>query len=110
MFKYSSTNHQTNFAAIDTALAQIGGKYKCQILARLLAGERRFNQLKRDLGDITQRTLVKQLRELEADQIVARIVLQEMPPKVEYQLTEKGQSLETLLMAMRYWGERYRQD
>lgn len=69
----------------------------------LLKGERRFNRLQRDLSGITHRTLVKQLREMEADGLLARQDYGEIPPRVEYRLTLLGRSLEPILLAMHNW-------
>ena len=69
----------------------------------LLKGDRRFNQLQRDLSGITHRTLAKQLRELEADGLVERHDFSEIPPRVEYRLSSLGHSLEPILLAMHEW-------
>jgi DNA-binding HxlR family transcriptional regulator len=69
---------------------------------------RRFNELQRQLGGITQRVLTMQLRELEADGIVERTVYAEVPPRVEYRLTPFGESLKPVLLSLRDWGERHR--
>lgn len=74
----------------------------------LMAGERRFNQLQRDLGGITHRTLSKTLKEMEADGLVSRRDHGEIPPRVDYALTEKGRSLAPVLDAMHVWAERWR--
>jgi len=75
----------------------------------LLEGTKRFNQLQRELGGITHRTLTKQLRELEDWGLVHRTDYQEIPPRVEYRLSTLGISLEPVLLAMHTWGERYGQ-
>lgn len=85
----------------------IGGKWKGVILFHLLEGTKRFNELQRDVGSITQRMLTKQLRELEAEDIVNRKVYPVVPPKVEYSLTEKGLSLEPIITALKVWGEEH---
>lgn len=85
----------------------IGGKWKGVILFHLLEGTKRFNELQRDVGSITQRMLTKQLRELEAEEIVNRKVYPVVPPKVEYSLTEKGLSLEPIITALKVWGEEH---
>ena len=89
---------------VEAALELIGGKWKGVALYHLMDGPVRFNQLKRKLGAVTQRTLTKQLRELEADGLVRRTVFPVVPPKVEYDLTKKGQSLRPIIMALREWG------
>lgn len=92
---------------VEAALEVIGGKWKGIIVYRLLGGTKRFNELSRLLPGITQRMLTRQLRELENDHIVARVVFAEVPPRVEYSLTEYGQLLEPLLKMMQQWGRRY---
>ncbi len=83
----------------------ITGRWKVLVIYYLLPGERRFNQLQRDLGGITHRTLAKQLKEMEADGLVARHDHGEIPPRVDYSLTPLGRSLEPVLMAMHRWSE-----
>lgn len=85
----------------------LGGKWKGLILFHLNSGTKRFNELKRLIPGVTQRMLSKHLRELEADNIIIRTVYQEVPPKVEYSLTEFGQTLEPILEALHQWGKRY---
>lgn len=90
---------------VEAALELIGGKWKGVALYHLMASTMRFNELKRHMGDVTQRMLTKQLRELEADGLVKRKVYPVVPPKVEYSLTSKGESLRPIIMALRTWGE-----
>lgn len=90
---------------VEAALELIGGKWKGLVLYHLLGGTVRFNELRRLLGTVTQRMLTKQLRELEADGLVRREVYPVVPPKVEYSLTEKGESLGPIVMALKAWGE-----
>ncbi len=92
---------------VEAALELIGGKWKGVALFHLSEGTKRFNELKRLCGAVTQRTLTKQLRELEADGLVRRTVYPVVPPKVEYALTEKGESLVPVLMALREWGRNH---
>ena len=89
---------------VEAALELIGGKWKGVALYHLLTGPLRFNELKRQVGEVTQRTLTKQLRELEVDGLVHREVFPVVPPKVEYSLTEKGESLRPIIIALRDWG------
>jgi DNA-binding HxlR family transcriptional regulator len=89
---------------VEASLAVIGGRWKGVILFHLLDGTKRFNELRRHLPDVTQRVLTLQLRELEEDGVVRREVFPEVPPRVEYSLTELGQSLGPLLHAIREWG------
>lgn len=89
---------------VEAALELIGGKWKGVALYHLMDGPLRFSELKRQMGDVTQRMLTKQLRELEADDLIRREVFPVVPPKVEYSLTEKGESLRDIVMALRAWG------
>jgi len=90
---------------VEVAVNLIGGKWKILILYRLLRQDTvRFNELQRSLGSVTQRTLTRQLRELEADGLVNRTAYAEMPPRVEYSLTEKGNSLTPILLQLQDWG------
>ena len=90
---------------VEAALELIGGKWKGVALYHLVQRTMRFNELKRQMGNVTQRMLTKQLRELEADGLVKRKVYPVVPPKVEYSLTEKGESLRSIIMALKAWGE-----
>jgi len=94
--------------AVEATLAVIGGLWKPVILFQLLGGKRRFGELCRLVPNATQRMLTLQLRELEADGIVSRTVHAEVPPRVDYELTELGRSLRPLLMSLRDWGQSYR--
>ena len=92
---------------VNTTPDIIGGKWKVLILYHLLPETRRFNELQRLLPEITQRMLTLQLRELEADGIVHREVYPQVPPKVEYSLTDFGRTLEPVIAAMHDWGAAY---
>ena len=89
---------------VETTLRIIGGKWKVLVLHELLDGMRRFNELDRRLSGISNRTLSRQLRQLEADGVIHRKVYREVPPRVEYRLTKLGESLEGVLLAMQEWG------
>lgn len=88
---------------VEATVEVIGGKWKGIILYHLLDGTKRFNELKRLKPNITQRMLTLQLRELEADGIIHREVYREVPPKVEYSLTELGESLRPMILLMMEW-------
>lgn len=92
---------------VEAALELFGGKWKGIVLYHLLDGAKRFNELKRKVGNVTQRMLTKQLRDLEENGLISRKVYAEVPPKVEYRLTEKGKSLRPILLALEKWGVRY---
>ena len=93
--------------SVEATLDVIGGKWKGVILYKLLEGPRRFSALKRELPTITQRMLTLQLRELEEDGLLHREIYKEIPPRVEYSLTEFGKTLEPILLAMLAWGDQY---
>jgi len=97
----------TSRCPVEACLEIIGGKWKGVILFHLLGGTKRFNELHRLLPNVTQRILIRQLRELEADKIVIRTVYPEVPPKVEYSLSESGMTLEPILRMLREWGVNY---
>ena len=100
--------YDCNFGCpVEAALEALGGKWKGLILFHLKDGKRRFNELRRLIPDITQRTLTRQLRELEQDRIVERTVYPEVPPKVEYELTKFGKTLIPILEALYAWGQQY---
>jgi len=90
---------------VDAALDLIGGKWKGVIVFHLLEGPLRFSAVKRHLPGVTQRMLTKQLRELEAAGLVHRTVYAQVPPRVEYRLTEAGHKLSPVIGALRAWGE-----
>ncbi|MGF6229046.1 DNA-binding HxlR family transcriptional regulator [Inquilinus ginsengisoli] len=95
--------------AVEVTLAVMGGKWKPVILYQLLDGPRRFGELRKHFGGVSQRSLTLQLRELEADGIVNRHVFAEVPPRVEYSLTEYGRTLAPVLDAMKAWGQDFRE-
>ncbi|MEL6287656.1 MAG: helix-turn-helix domain-containing protein [Pseudomonadota bacterium] len=92
---------------VEAALEQIAGKWKGLIIYHLMEDTLRFNELARRVGTVTQRSLTKQLRELEADGVVRRKVFPVVPPKVEYSLTAKGENLREVVLALGDWGTRY---
>ena len=92
---------------VETTLTLIGNKWKVLILRDLMGGTKRFGELKRSLGNVTQKVLTAQLRDMEENGLVHRKVYAEVPPRVEYSLTDLGKSLEPILTAMKTWGEGY---
>jgi DNA-binding HxlR family transcriptional regulator len=94
---------------IQAIVGVIGGKWKLSILYQLFQGTKRYGELKRLVPKATERMLTLQLRELELSGIVQRTVYPEVPPKVEYSLTELGLSLEPVLRTMLDWSEKYLQ-
>ena len=93
--------------AVEATLQLIDGKWKGVILYHLLQGTLRFNAIRKRLSNITQRMLTTQLRELERDGFVLRTVYPEVPPKVEYSLTQRGRTLKPVIMALKAWGDEH---
>ncbi|MGR3205642.1 winged helix-turn-helix transcriptional regulator [Bacillus glycinifermentans] len=89
---------------VEATIDIIGGKWKSVILFHLIDGKKRFNELRRLIPKVTQRMLTLQLRELERDGIVHREIYKQVPPKVEYRLTEFGQTLIPIINQMMSWG------
>ena len=92
-------------ATVSTIQKVLGGKWKIEILYYISLRTRRFGELQRQIGEITQSTLTKQLRVLEADGFISRYIYQEIPPKVEYSLTDLGKSFVPVIECMKQWGE-----
>ncbi|MFI6926007.1 winged helix-turn-helix transcriptional regulator [Nonomuraea spiralis] len=92
---------------VEVAMEILGGRWKLAIVYKLLQGTHRFGELRREMHGITPRMLTRQLRELEEDAIVERMVYREVPPRVEYSLTETGKSLEEIVYLLDGWGRRY---
>ncbi|MDP4157053.1 MAG: helix-turn-helix domain-containing protein [Bacillota bacterium] len=93
--------------SVEATLEVIGGKWKCVILCHLTHGKKRTSELKRLMPNITQKMLTQQLRELEEDGIINRIAYNQIPPKVEYELSEYGLSLKGILDSLCAWGEKH---
>lgn len=93
---------------VETTLSLIGSKWKVLILRDLLPGTKRFGELKKSIGHVSQKVLTNQLREMESQGLVNRKVYAEVPPRVEYSLTDLGLSLKPILDAMWNWGEEYK--
>ncbi len=92
---------------VETLMNAIGGKYKPVILYYLMNGTKRFGELKRLVPDVSQRMLTQHLRELERDNLIHREVYREVPPRVEYSLTELGRTLQPLLLQMDTWAQEH---
>ena len=99
--------NQTTSCPVGITLDLIGGKYKALILWHLSDGTMRFSQLRKAISTATPKMLTQQLRELESQELIHREVFPVIPPKVEYSLTELGQSLMPVLISMRDWGAQY---
>ena len=93
---------------VETTLTLIGDKWKVLILRDLLPGTKRFGELKKSIGSVSQKVLTAQLCDMEEAGLVSRKVYAEVPPRVEYSLTELGQSLKPILDAMWSWGQGYK--
>src|SRR5437588_5482075 len=92
---------------VEVTLSIVGGKWKPIIVWYLLSGTKRFGELRRLVPGATQQMLTMQLRELEQAQVLHRLVYAQVPPKVEYSLTELGRSLEPVICQLAEWGEWY---
>ena len=93
---------------VETTISLIGDKWKVLILRELMGGTKRFGELQRSVGKVSQKVLTSQLRAMEADGLVHREVFAEVPPRVEYSLTPLGQSLRPVIEALRDWGEAFK--
>lgn len=94
---------------VETTLTLIGDKWKVLILRDLMPGTKRFGELKKSVGNVSQKVLTAQLRAMEESGLIHREVYAEVPPRVEYSLTELGQSLKPILDSMWTWGEGYKE-
>ena len=93
---------------VETTLTLIGDKWKVLILRDLMPGTKRFGELKKSISSVSQKVLTAQLRDMEQNGLVHRKVYAEVPPRVEYSLTELGKSLKPILDSMWAWGEDYK--
>jgi DNA-binding HxlR family transcriptional regulator len=94
---------------VETMLVLMGDKWKVLIVRDLLEGTKRFGELKKSVGTITQKVLTQNLRAMEENGLLTRKIYAEVPPRVEYTLTEVGKSLKPVLDTMYAWGERYQE-
>ena len=95
---------------VETTLTLISDKWKVLILRDLLPGTKRFGELKKSIGHVSQKVLTAQLRQMEQSGLLTRTVYPEVPPRVEYSLKELGYSLKPILDAMSTWGENYKEN
>lgn len=93
---------------VETTLTLIGDKWKVLILRDLMPGTKRFGELKKSIGSVSQKVLTAQLRDMEQNGLVHREVFAEVPPRVEYSLTPLGESMRPILAAMEQWGSAYK--
>ena len=93
---------------VETTLTLISDKWKVLILRDLMPGTKRFGELKKSVGNVSQKVLTSQLREMEQSGLLIRTVYPEVPPRVEYTLTDLGRSLKPILDAMEQWGLQYK--
>jgi DNA-binding HxlR family transcriptional regulator len=104
---YSERVQRDERCTVERAAEVISGKWTTLILRDLLSGSKRFGELRHSLAGISPKTLTDRLRELEAHDVVSRTVYPEVPPRVEYTLTDKGHALGAVIQAMAQWGERW---
>ena len=102
------TKEEMPACPVATTVSLIGSKWKLLIIRNLMSRPWRFNELKKDLEGITQKVLTDSLRSMEADGIVTRTVYPEVPPRVEYALSELGESMRPIIVAMERWGTEYK--
>ena len=93
---------------VETTLTLIGDKWKVLILRDLMPGTKRFGELKKSIGHVSQKVLTAQLRDMEENGLLHRRTYAEVPPRVEYSLTDLGRSLKPVLDALQEWGARYK--
>ncbi len=93
---------------VEATLSVIGGRWKPVLVCHLLGGRKRFGELRRLTPNATERMITLQLRELEADGVISRHVFAEVPPRVEYEVTDFGRSLESILNLMQEWGSEFK--
>ena len=103
------TKEEMPACPVATTVALIGSKWKLLIMRNLLARPWRFNELKKDLEGISQKVLTDSLRSMESDGIITRTVYPEVPPRVEYALSDLGESMRPIIQAMEAWGKAYKE-
>ena len=102
------TKEELPACPVATTVQMIGSKWKLLIMRDLMSRPWRFNELKKDLEGISQKVLTDSLRSMEADGIITRTVYPEVPPRVEYALSELGESMRPIIKAMEVWGTEYK--
>lgn len=102
------TKEEMPACPVATTVALIGSKWKLLIMRNLLSRPWRFNELRKDLDGVSQKVLTDSLRSMEDDGIVIRTVYPEVPPRVEYSLSELGESMRPIMDAMEAWGNSYK--
>ncbi len=102
------TKEELSACPVATTVGLIGNKWKLLIIRDLLGGIKRFGQLRKSVSDISQKVLTDNLRSLEADGLVTRTVYAQVPPRVEYALSELGDSLKPIMDSMERWGNEYK--
>lgn len=107
-YRIMKTKDELPECPVATTVSIIGSKWKLLIIRNLLVRSWRFNELKKDLDGISQKVLTDSLRAMEDDGIITRTVYPEVPPRVEYALSELGESMRPILDAMKDWGEEYK--
>lgn len=103
------TREEMPACPVATTVQLIGSKWKILIIRNLMGRPWRFNELKKDLDGISQKVLTDSLRSMEEDGIVTRTVYPEVPPRVEYALSELGESMRPIIKAMEIWGTEYKE-
>ena len=103
------TKEELPACPVATTVQMIGSKWKLLIMRNLLARPWRFNELKKDLEGISQKVLTDSLRSMEADGIITRTVYPEVPPRVEYALSDLGESMRPIIKSMEVWGMAYKE-
>ena len=94
---------------VEVTLTMIGSKWSVLIIRELLSGSKRYGELKKSIAGVSPKVLTAQLRDMEKKALLTRVVYPEVPPKVEYTLTELGYSLKSVLDSLQAWGESYRE-
>ena len=105
---YTLTKEELPARPVAITVQMIGSKWKLLIMRNLMSRPWRFNELKKDLEGISQKVLTDSLRSMEADGIITRTVYPEVPPRVEYALSELGESMRPIIKAMEVWGTEYK--